>query len=109
MRPAFVDALREDYQFNINMDNNKKNDVFDIKKYIDKLHSGCDCILPTSFALGELHINTPLIRVLAIKYFYAPIICLASSKRMTDKTNSFHVYSGPFLLDRRVKPFHEFF
>ena len=109
MRAAFAYALREDYQFIINMDGNNKDDVDDIRKYIDKLKDGCDCVLPTRFALGGQHINTPLIRVLAIKYFHAPLMSLASRKRMTDTTNSFRGYSRSFLLDPRVKPFRDVF
>lgn len=109
MRTAFAYALREDYQFIINMDGNNKDDVDDIKKYIDKLNAGYDCVLPTRFALGGQHINTPLIRIIAIKYFHAPILSLASRKRMTDTTNSFRGYSRSFLLDPRVKPFRDVF
>lgn len=109
MRAAFAYALREGYQFIINMDGNNKDDVDDIKKYINKLNAGYDCVLPTRFALGGKHINTPLIRVLAIKYFHAPIMSLASRKRMTDTTNSFRGYSRSFLLDPKVKPFRDVF
>ena len=109
MRAAFAYALRCGYSKLINMDGNGKDDVEDIRKFLAMLDAGYDCVLPTRFINGGRHHNTPMLRVLAIKFFHAPLLSLAARKRMTDTTNSFRGYSREFLLDERVKPFRAVF
>ena len=109
MRAAFAFALRQGYDQIINMDGNYKDKTTDISQFIAKLDEGFDCVLPSRFIKGGVHINTPLIRTFAIQFIHAPLLSIASGKRMTDTTNSFRGYSATFLLDKRVQPFRDVF
>ena len=109
MRIAFAVTIQHGYDHIINMDGNNKDKAEDIQKFIDALDDGVDCVLPTRFRAGGIHIRTPLIRVIAIKYFHAPLMSLAAGVKMTDTTNSFRGYTRRLLLDERLQMFRSVF
>ena len=102
-------ALNRGYNGIITIDGNNKDSIEDIPRFIDKLKEGFDFVQGSRFAPGGKAINTPLIRLAAVKLLHAPIISLASRYQFTDTTNAFRAYSAKYLSDERVKPLRDIF
>ena len=109
MRMAFHYALTAGYEGLITIDGNNKDDSSAISLFVEALDAGYDHVQGSRFIEGGFHENTPLGRLLAVKFIHAPLISLASRHRYTDTTNGFRAYSAKLLLDERVRPFREVF
>ncbi len=109
LRMAYSYALKEKYEGIITIDGNGKDDVTAIPNFIEELKKGYDYIQGSRFINGGKAINTPLIRLLAIKFIHAPMISIIAKKKFTDTTNGFRAYSAKYLLDTKVQPFRKVF
>lgn len=109
MRMAFAYSLQRGYEGIITIDGNHKDETSAVDRFSDAFERGMDHIQGSRFIPGGEEINTPLIRLLAIRLIHAPIISLAAGYRYTDTTNGFRGYSAKFLRDPRVAPFRELF
>lgn len=109
LRMGLAYAMREGYQGVIIMDGNNKDDSNDIPKFLCALDNGFDHIQGSRFIPGGMAINNPPFRIMAVRWFHAPLISWAAGNRYTDTTNGFRAYSRTFLLDPRVAPFRNIF
>ena len=109
MRMAFAYSLLRGYEGIITIDGNHKDETSAVDLFSDAFERGMDHIQGSRFIPGGEEINTPLMRVLAIRLIHAPIISLAAGYRYTDTTNGFRGYSARFLRDPRVAPFRDIF
>ncbi len=102
-------ALKRGYKGILTIDGNNKDSIEDIPKFIEKLKEGYDLVQGSRFVKGGKAINTPLLRLLAVKLIHAPIISLTAKHRFTDTTNAFRAYSSEYLTDERVQPLRDIF
>lgn len=109
MRMAFAWALKRGYEGVIVIDGNNKDSINDIPNFIKKLNEGYDHIQGSRFIPGGHHENTPLSRLLGVKFFHAPIVSLASGIKYTDTTNGFRAYSKKLLSEPKLAVFRNIF
>lgn len=102
-------ALQRGYKGIITIDGNNKDSIEDVPLFIEKLKKGYDFIQGSRFVKGGRAVNTPLLRLLSVKFIHAPIISITAKHRFTDTTNAYRAYSARYLLDERVKPLREIF
>lgn len=102
-------ALERGYRGVITIDGNNKDSIEDIPKFIEKLEEGYDFVQGSRFIKGGKAVNTPLIRMLSVKFIHAPVISLTARQRFTDTTNNFRAYSRHYLEDKRVQPLRDIF
>jgi len=109
LRMGYNYALERGYEGIITIDGNGKDNVNEIPKFIKELENGYDFIQGSRFIKGGKALNTPLVRLLAIKLIHAPFISILSGFHYTDTTNGFRGYSKLYLTDCRVQPFRDIF
>ncbi len=109
MRMAFAWALNENYEGIVVVDGNGKDDISVIPDFIRLLDEGYDHVQGSRFIPGGKAINTPKVRLIAVKLVHAPLISIAAGKRHTDTTNGFRAYSGKLLSDRGISVFRDIF
>lgn len=109
MRIALAWAMREGYEGVVVVDGNGKDDVSAIPDFVSLLDEGYDHVQGSRFIQGGHAINTPLIRLVALRMIHAPLISLASGTRHTDTTNGFRAYSARLILDPEVAVFRDIF
>lgn len=102
-------ALERGYKGIITIDGNNKDSIEDVPKFIEKLEDGYDFVQGSRFIKGGKAVNTPLIRLLAVKLIHAPVISLTAHQRFTDTTNAYRAYSAAYLKDDRVQPLRDIF
>lgn len=102
-------ALMRGYKGIITIDGNNKDSIEDIYKFIEKLEQGYDFVQGSRFIKGGKAINTPFVRLLAVKLIHAPIISLTAHQKFTDTTNAYRAYSRRYLTDSRVQPLRDIF
>lgn len=93
MRMFFEWAGRRSYQGLVLMDGNGKDGLKVINSIVEKLERGFDHVQGSRFIDGGHHENTPLSRLLAVRFLHAPLISLASGVKQTDTTNGCRGYS----------------
>ena len=109
LRIAYAFALVNNYEGIITIDGNNKDDPSNIFKSIQLLDKGYDFVQASRFLKGGKHINTPIIRYLAIRLIHAPLLSIFSGFYWTDTTQGFRAYSKKCLIDSRIKPFRDIF
>ena len=102
-------ALERGYKGIITIDGNNKDSIEDVPRFIEKLEEGYDLVQGSRFVKGGKAVNTPLIRLLAVKLIHAPVISLTAHQRFTDTTNAYRAYSAAYLKDDRVQPLRDIF
>jgi len=102
-------AFERGYKGIITIDGNNKDSIEDVPKFIDKLEEGYVFIQGSRFVKGGKAINTPFIRLVAVRLIHAPLISLAARQWFTDTTNAYRAYSVKYLKDERVKPLRDVF
>ena len=102
-------ALQRGYRGIITIDGNNKDSIEDVPRFIEKLEQGYDLVQGSRFLLGGRAVNTPLIRLAAVRLIHAPIISLAARHHFTDTTNAYRGYSIRYLVDERVQPLRDVF
>lgn len=109
LRMGYAYALQQGYKGIITIDGNNKDDPAAIPIFLAALDSGYDLLQGSRFISGGQAINTPLLRLLAIRLLHSPLLSFAAHFWYTDTTNGFRGYSRRFLLDPRVQPFRNIF
>lgn len=109
MRMGLAWCMQEGYEGCVIMDGNGKDGVEAIPKFVRRLEEGADHVQGSRFMPGGFHAHTPVIRLIGVQCFHAPLISLAAGTRYTDTTNGFRGYSRKLLLDKRVQPFRSCF
>lgn len=109
LRMGFAYALTQGYEGVITIDGNGKDGIDSISDFVRALDEGFDYIQGSRFIKGGIRINTPLFRVIGIRFLHAPLLSLAAHYWYTDTTNGFRAYSKKYLLHPEVKPFRKIF
>ena len=109
LRMGIFWALKRGYKGIITIDGNDKDSIEDVPRFIERLEQGYDLIQGSRFVKGGIAVNTPLIRLLAVRLLHAPLISLTAGKWFTDTTNAYRGYSSIYLQDKRVKPLRDIF
>lgn len=109
LRMGFSYALMQGYQGIIQIDGNNKDGVKAISDFIKALDEGYDYVQGSRFIKGGKAVNTPPLRLLAVKLLAAPILSLGARFWYTDVTNGFRAYSRKYLLHPKVQPFRDIF
>jgi dolichol-phosphate mannosyltransferase len=109
LRMGYAWAMLQGYEGVITIDGNHKDGVDAIPSFISELEAGWDFVQGSRFIPGGRAINTPWMRLLAIRMLHAPLLSLSAGFRYTDTTNGFRGYSRRLLLDPRVHPFRNVF
>jgi dolichol-phosphate mannosyltransferase len=109
LRIGLALLMIDGYEGVILIDGNEKDNPEAIPRFIRELDRGYDHIQGSRFLAGGRAINTPRIRLVAVRLIHAPLISLAARFRYTDTTNGFRAYSRRLLLDPRVAPFRAIF
>lgn len=109
LRMGFWWALQRGYEGIITIDGNNKDSIEDIPRFIEKLEEGYDFVQGSRFIKGGHAINTPLIRLLSVKFIHALVISLTAHKRFTDTTNAYRAHSRNYLEHAEVQPFRDVF
>lgn len=109
MRMGFAYCLQEGYRGIITIDGNDKDEPGAVRAFKQALEEGYDHVQGSRFIKGGVALNTPRLRLAAIKLIHAPMISVAAGFRYTDTTNGFRAYSARFLTDPRVAPFRAIF
>ncbi len=102
-------ALEQGYDAIIMMDGNGKDGVSAIPRFLQALEAGADFVQGSRFLPGGEHINTPVIRVIGIRYIFNPIMYAASGYCYTDAMNGFKAVSRRFLEHPGLSPFRDIF
>ncbi|MBR3247817.1 MAG: glycosyltransferase family 2 protein [Clostridiales bacterium] len=102
-------ALKRGYKGIITIDGNNKDSIEDVPGFIEKLDQGYDLIQGSRFVKGGQAVNTPLIRLIAVKLIHAPVISMTAHQKFTDTTNAYRGYSARYLSDDRVQPLRDIF
>ena len=102
-------ALKRGYKGIITIDGNNKDSIEDIPRFIEKLDQGYDLIQGSRFIKGGRAINTPLMRLVAVRLIHAPVISMTAHQKFTDTTNAYRAYSAKYLTDERVQPLRDIF
>ncbi|NKB48220.1 MAG: glycosyltransferase family 2 protein [Alphaproteobacteria bacterium] len=109
LRMAYAWALEAGYGGIVTIDGNGKDGVEAIDQFVAALDHGVDYAQASRFIKGGQGVNTPLTRLLAIRFVHAPLLSLAAGKWLTDTTQGFRAYSSPYLLHPKVQPFRAMF
>ncbi len=102
-------ALQRGYKGILTIDGNNKDSIEDVPHFIRKLEEGYDYVQGSRFIQGGKAVNTPWIRMLALRLLHAPIISWTAHQRFTDTTNAFRGYSARYLQDQKVQPLRDVF
>lgn len=108
-RMAFYYALERGYKGVITMDGNGKDDTDSLTNFIAALKGGYDYVQGSRFIRGGKAVNTPLIRLLAIRLLFSPILSLGAWHWYADVTNGHRAYSRKLLLHPKLKLFRNIF
>lgn len=109
LRMGFSYALMQGYKGIIQIDGNNKDGIEAIPRFIEALDEGYDYVQGSRFIKGGKAVNTPPLRLLAVRFLAAPILSLGALFWYTDVTNGFRGYSRRYLLHPKVKPFRDIF
>jgi len=109
LRMGFWWALARGYEGFITIDGNNKDSIEDVPAFVEKLDEGYDFVQGSRFIKGGRAINTPTMRLLAVKLIHAPIISCTAKKRFTDTTNAYRAYSKKYISHPDVDPFRDIF
>lgn len=109
LRCAYAYLLDQGYEGIITIDGNGKDNPNAIPQFIEKLEEGYDFVQASRFIKGGQGINTPLLRLIAIRLIHAPLLSLFSGFHWTDTTQGFRGYTRKLLEDPHIGVFRAVF
>ena len=109
LRCAYAYLLKLGYAGIITIDGNGKDEPGAIAQFVEKLEAGYDFVQASRFIQGGHGINTPIMRLIAIRLIHAPLLSLCSGFHWTDTTQGFRGYSRKLLEDPKVGVFRHVF
>lgn len=102
-------CAKQNYLIIITIDGNGKDDISAIPQVVKLVQDGYDFVQGSRFVAGGKAINTPPLRLFAIRMIHSPLTSIAARFRYTDTTNGFRGFSMRALLDPKVAVFREIF
>ena len=102
-------ALQQGYEGVLTIDGNNKDSIENVPRFLQKLQEGYDYVQGSRFVRGGLAVNTPFVRLAAVRLIHAPVTSLAAGQRLTDTTNAYRAYSRRYLEHPQVQPLREVF
>jgi dolichol-phosphate mannosyltransferase len=96
---GLIHAIRKGYEGVITVDGNGKDSCESVDEFIKCLDAGYDFVQGSRFLPGGGHMNTPFLRLIAIKVLASPFAYIFSGHKITDPTNGFRGYSKNLLLN----------
>jgi glycosyltransferase involved in cell wall biosynthesis len=102
-------ALERGYEGFITIDGSNKDSIEDVPAFIEKLDEGYDFVQGSRFVNGGKAINTPFMRLVAVRLIHAPIISFSAKRRFTDTTNAYRAYSKKYITHPAVQPLRDIF
>jgi dolichol-phosphate mannosyltransferase len=109
LRMAYAWAIEAGYEGIVTIDGNGKDGVETLPDFLTALDRGVDYAQASRFLPGGEGVNTPLVRLVAIRLLHAPVLSLAARKWLTDTTQGYRAYSRRYLLHAEVQPFRDVF
>lgn len=109
LQVAYAHCLRAGYTSIVTIDGNNKDDPAAIPDFFEALEAGTDFVQGSRFAEGGSHQNTPLHRLIAVRFIHAPLLSIGSGFHWTDSTQGFRGYSSRMLRDRDLAIFRPVF
>lgn len=109
LRTGFDVALERSYAGILTIDGNDKDSIESVPLFIEKLKQGYDFVQGSRFIKGGSAVNTPLIRLMALRLIHAPVISIAAKYRFTDTTSAFRGYSPEYLFADETDIFRDVF
>ena len=109
LRMGYAYGLISGYHGIITIDGNNKDSVESIPLFVEALEAGFDYAQASRFLPGGSGVNTPWLRLLAIRCIHAPLVSLAAGRRFSDTTQGFRGYSAAYLKHPAVQPFRDVF
>ena len=109
LRCAFDFCLAAGYSGVVTVDGNGKDGVGALPLFRDRLAQGFDFVQGSRFVRGGGHLNTPKVRLAAIRLVHAPVTSVAAKQRWTDTANGFRAHSAALLKDPQVGVFRDVF
>jgi dolichol-phosphate mannosyltransferase len=109
LRMGYAWVLEAGYEGIVTIDGNGKDCVDTIPDFVAALDRGVDYAQASRFISGGEGVNTPSVRLIAIRLVHAPVLSLAAGKRFTDTTQGYRAYSARYLLHHEVQPFRSVF
>ncbi|SFB83127.1 dolichol-phosphate mannosyltransferase [Brevinema andersonii] len=108
-RTGFAKAVEDNYLYVVTIDGNNKDNVEIVPQFVQKLKEGFHFVQGSRFMKGGYHKNTPLARLLAIKFFSNPLLSLVSGVKYTETMSAFRGFSIEILKDTRLDLFRDCF
>jgi len=102
---AYDFCLSRGYEGVITIDGNNKDNPAFIFGMEEALLAGADFVQGSRFVTGGSHSNTPLHRLLAVRFIHAPLLSFSSRFRWTDTTQGFRAYSNKLLQSEQLSIF----
>jgi len=109
LRTGFDVAFNRRYKGILTIDGNNKDSIESVPLFIEKLDEGYDFVQGSRFVDGGNAINTPFVRLLALRLVHAPVISIASGHLFTDTTSAFRAYSPRYLFADETDIFRDVF
>lgn len=109
LRCGYAWALLEGYDGIITIDGNGKDGVDTLPKFAEALDDGYGYVQASRFAAGGHSSNTPISRLLAIRFIHSPLLSLGAGHWFTDTTQGYRAYSSDYLLNPKTQPFRDMF
>lgn len=109
LRCGFHLAKQRGYSGVITIDGNDKDSIESVPLFIEKLREGYDFVQGSRFIKGGEAVNTPFVRLVALRLIHAPLISLAAKQWFTDTTSAFRAHSARYLFDARTAIFRDVF
>ena len=108
-RAALSVAMESGYEGVILIDSNGKDDPKYLPAFVKALEEGKDLVQGCRFKSTGKHVNTPVLRIIAVRLIAPFILWLGCGYWYRDQCNGLKGLSRKFLLDPRVQPFRDIF
>ena len=109
LRTGFHLARQRGYRGILTVDGNDKDSVESVPLFLDKLNEGYAFVQGSRFLPGGEAVNTPAMRLLALRLIHAPVISFAARQRFTDTTSAFRAYAPEYLFAPGTDIFRDVF
>ena len=109
LRTGFAFAKERGYTGILTIDGNDKDSIESVPLFLQRLEEGYDFIQGSRFVEGGQAINTPMVRLLALRLIHAPVISLAAHQTFTDTTSAFRGHSAAYLFSPKTAIFRDCF